>query len=65
MKLREIKTIAKAKGINTRNLKKAELIRTIQKAEGNFDCYGSESFDSCDQRNCLWRDDCLVFSRNE
>ncbi len=64
MKLQEIKTIAKAKGINTRNLKKTELIRTIQKAEGNFDCYGSASSDFCDQMNCLWRYDCLVFSSN-
>ena len=62
MNLTEIKTIAKAQGINARNLKKTDLIRTIQKTEGNFDCYGSESSDFCDQVNCLWRADCLVSS---
>ena len=62
MKLQEIKPIAKAKGINSRNLKKTELIRTIQQAEGNSDCYGSVSSGFCDQMGCLWRDDCLVCS---
>jgi len=65
VKLQEIKTIAKAKGINARNLKKAELIRTIQRSEGNFDCFGSASSDFCDQLKCLWRDDCLVFLSNQ
>jgi hypothetical protein len=64
LKLQEIKTIAKTQGINARNLKKTELIRTIQKAEGNFDCYGSEEFGFCNQMNCLWREDCLKFSGN-
>lgn len=65
MKLREIKTIAKAKGINARNLKKTELIRTIQRAEGNFDCYGPASSAFCDQINCLWRNDCMIISNND
>jgi len=62
MKLQDIKAIAKVKGIKTGNLKKPELIRTIQKAEGNFDCYGSTTSGYCDQLNCLWREDCLEFS---
>ena len=64
MNLTEIKTIAKAQGSNARNLKKTDLIRTIQKTEGNFDCdcYGSEKSGFCDQMNCLWRADCLVSS---
>jgi len=61
MKFQEIKAIAKAKGIKTGNLIKPELIRTIQKSEGNFDCYGSAMSGSCDQSNCLWRKDCLEF----
>ena len=64
MNLTEIKTIAKVQGINARNLKKTDLIRTIQKTEGNFDCYGSEKSGFCDQMNCLWRADCLDFSKN-
>lgn len=61
MKLQEIKPIAKSKGVKSGNLKKPELIRLIQKAEGNFDCYGSATFGYCDQMNCLWREDCLGF----
>jgi hypothetical protein len=61
MKIQEIRTIAKAKGIKTVNLIKPELIRTIQKSEGSFDCYGSATSGFCDQVNCLWRKDCLNF----
>jgi len=64
MKFQEIKAIAKVKGIKTVNMKKPELIRTIQKSEGNFDCYGSATSGSCDQVNCLWRKDCLEFSES-
>jgi len=59
MKLREIKVIAKAKGIDARDMKKAEIIRAIQRSEGNFDCYGSVVSGLCDQGNCAWRKDCL------
>jgi hypothetical protein len=62
MKIQEIRTIAKEQGIKTGNLIKPELIRAIQKSEGNFDCYGSATSEFCDQVNCLWRKDCLEFS---
>lgn len=62
MKLKNIKTIAKAKGIKTDDLKKPELIRAIQRAEGNFDCFGTSASGNCAQMNCLWREDCLEFS---
>ena len=61
MKIQEIRTIAKEQGIKTGNLIKPELIRAIQKSEGNFDCYGSATSEFCDQVNCLWRKDCLNF----
>jgi len=64
MKLQEIRTIAKVKGVKTRNLIKPELIRIIQKSEGNFDCYGSATSGFCNQSNCLWRKDCLEFSKS-
>jgi hypothetical protein len=44
---------------NTFGLSKAELIRRIQKAEGNFDCFGTAK-DSCDQSQCCFREDCLT-----
>lgn len=61
MKLKNIKTMAKAKGIKTDALKKPELIRAIQSAEGNFDCFGTAASGNCAQMNCLWREDCLGF----
>lgn len=60
MNLRDIKAIAKKKGVKELNLKKGELIRAIQRAEGNFDCYGSAAGGRCDQVNCLWREDCMA-----
>jgi hypothetical protein len=58
MTLKELRAIAKDLGIRTKNLRKAELIRAIQLAEGNFDCFGTAG-DYCDQLNCLFRKDCL------
>jgi hypothetical protein len=34
------------------------LIRSIQRAEGNIDCYRS-GWQQCDRMNCVWRDHCL------
>lgn len=62
MKIQEIKAIAKAKGVKAGGLKKPELIKVIQKAEGNFDCLGSAASGYCDQYGCLWREDCLGLS---
>lgn len=59
MTLKQIKEIAKEKGVKAGNIKKAELIRTIQRAEGNFECFGTAIGGTCDQLSCLWRDDCL------
>ena len=41
MKMDEIRLKAKALGIRIKGAKKADLIRQIQKAEGNFDCFGT------------------------
>ncbi|MFA6055845.1 MAG: hypothetical protein WC769_10755 [Thermodesulfovibrionales bacterium] len=59
MTLKQVKDTAKTKGIKVGNMKKANIIRTIQKTEGNFDCFGTASAGVCDQINCLWREDCL------
>jgi hypothetical protein len=60
MILKQIKEIAKEKGIKAGNMKKENIIRSIQRAEGNFDCFGTASSGYCDQTNCLWRNDCLA-----
>jgi len=44
------------------SLTKAEMIRKIQLAEGNFDCYARAGDGDCDQSECLWRRDCLLES---
>ncbi len=60
MKLQEVKVIAKNKGIKPTNMKKADLIRAIQRSEGNQDCFNDTEAKECDQTNCLWREDCLI-----
>jgi len=34
------------------------LVRSIQRAEGNIDCY-RRGPQQCDRVNCVWRDHCL------
>lgn len=58
MKMQELRAIAKGMGINSFGKTKADLIREIQRAEGNFDCYGSAR-DFCDQEDCAFRESCL------
>jgi hypothetical protein len=58
MTFNEIQTMAKGMSINIYRMKKTDLIRSIQRAENNIDCYGTERVENCYQDNCLWRDDC-------
>jgi len=60
MTLKQIKEIAKERGVKAGNMKKENIIRSIQRAEGNFDCFGTASSGYCDQTDCLWRNDCLA-----
>ncbi|MBI5188906.1 MAG: SAP domain-containing protein [Nitrospirae bacterium] len=59
MNLKQVKEIAKEKGVKVGNMKKEEIIRAIQRAEGNFDCFGTAIAGICDQSGCLWWNDCL------
>ena len=63
MKMDEVRTKAKLLGIKTSHMKKANLIRQIQRAEGNFDCFGS-AHEYCDQFNCCFREDCTPSVRS-
>ena len=59
MNIIEVKKIAKRMGIKSGiGARKADLIKQIQKTEGNFPCFGT-AVGHCDQIDCLWRDDCL------
>ena len=57
--MNEIKAIAKQYDVKVSKLKKTELIKLIQRAEGNFDCFATEAVSRCGQEKCLWRSDCL------
>lgn len=59
MNIKTIRQLAKTFKVDASQLPKTELIRKIQLAEGNFDCYGRASSGECDQDECAWRDDCL------
>jgi hypothetical protein len=59
MTMKDIREIAKQKGIKVGKVKKNELIRSIQKAEGNFDCFGTANLGDCTQVDCMWRSDCI------
>ena len=59
MRLSEIEKKARSSGIkDTWKYSKKELIKKIQKSEGNFDCFAT-AISYCDQLACLWRMDCL------
>jgi len=59
MTLKEVKEFAKNHDIKVNKMKKNEIIKAIQKAEGNFDCFGTAISGNCSQDDCLWREDCL------
>jgi hypothetical protein len=58
MKLEQIKEMAKQHDIKAGKMKKAELVRAIQSAEGNDACFGTGHDSECGQEECLWRADC-------
>ena len=58
MKMDQIKEIARHRGLNQAKLKKIDLIRAIQKDEGNEVCCTTGHKGECGQPECLWRDDC-------
>lgn len=62
MKAEEIKKMAQKIGVPA-NGPKAEIIKSIQLKEGNFDCFGTAIDGYCDQYSCLWRADCLKPSK--
>ena len=59
MRMSDIEKKARAAGIkDSWKFSKKELVKAIQKAEGNFDCFGTAA-NYCDQMACCWRSDCL------
>jgi hypothetical protein len=58
MKFAEVRDMAKGMGIKTGRVSKTKLIRSIQEAESNIPCFGTDRIYSCGELGCLWRDDC-------
>ena len=58
MNMNQIKAVAKDRGVNPGKMKKEELIRSIQKIEGNPQCFNTQFSHLCGQEGCLWRPDC-------
>ncbi len=58
MKVADIKKIAKSAGVKSISglKKKVDLIRAIQVAEGNTDCF--EKIQNCALVDCTWFGDC-------
>ena len=65
MTFNEIRRMAKGMGVNTYRMKKMDLVRGIQQAESNMECYGTERIGYCDEPECLWRKDCLSLNSNK
>ena len=59
MKMTEVRALAKHLNIKTSRRSKADVIKSIQRAENNFDCYLTAEDGFCDQFTCTWRSDCL------
>ena len=59
MTVKDLQKKARTLSIKPDGLKKAQLIRAIQRTEGNSECFGT-AIESCDQVDCLFRKDCLL-----
>lgn len=64
MRVEQIRTKARDLGVTPGRLGKVDLIRLVQREEGNFDCFATAVSGICDQTDCLWRDDCFAAAKN-
>ena len=59
MNVKQLRAKARVPNVKSASrLRKPDLIRAIQKAEGNFDCFGTAN-GYCDQQGCTWRRECV------
>jgi len=57
MDIQEVRSIAKSHRIHPGKHTKKELIKSIQRRQGNFDCFATALAGECDQQGCSWRAD--------
>ena len=65
MTINETRTMAKSMGINTAKMKKSDMIRAIQRAEHNPDCYATPRVGDCGEDVCWWRKDCVSLNEKK
>lgn len=58
MNMMQVKAVARDRGVTPGKLKKEALIRAIQLAEDNQQCFNTRFSQECGQDGCLWRPDC-------
>jgi hypothetical protein len=58
MKMGEVRAHAKSLGITSIRKSKEQLVREIQLAENNRDCFNRGESTTCGQDLCAWRVDC-------
>jgi hypothetical protein len=58
MKMQEIREIAQSMEIPAGRMKKSDLVRVIQRKEGNLECFDEGQSTQCGQDKCLWIGDC-------
>lgn len=63
MNMQELRHIARDQGIKPGKQGKIDLVRSIQRIEGNFDCFATAREGICDQLECRWRKDCFTLAR--
>ena len=65
MNFNEVRKMAKDLGVETARMTKADVIRAIQRAENNIDCYATGRVNDCYENLCLWKNECLSTNNNE
>lgn len=63
--MQEIRNVAKSLGLKTSRQSKLNLIRQIQNAEGNVECFATAQEGNCDRTDCAWRDDCFTAAKKQ
>ena len=63
MRVDDIRIKARDLGLNPGRMGKVDLVRLVQRQEGNFDCFATAVSGICDQTDCLWRDDCFAAAK--
>lgn len=58
MKMADIQNIARSRGVAPGRMTKVDLVRILQREEGNESCFQTGQAGHCGQDGCLWREAC-------